>query len=63
MASFDEMLKGLDKQKQQREQLFQQELGSLKDRERLLEEKFREAMKNAQKKIRTSHYINPLDVD
>jgi len=49
VASFDEMLKGLDKQKQQRDQVFQQELGSLKDRERLLEEKFREAMKRAEK--------------
>ena len=62
VASFDEMLKGLDKQKQQREQLFQQELGSLKDRERLLEEKFREAMKRAEKD-KDKPYINPLDVD
>jgi len=62
MASFDEMLKGLDKQKQQREQIFQQELGSLKDRERLLEEKFREAMKRAEKD-KDKPYINPMDVD
>ena len=62
VASFDEMLKGLDKQKQQREQLFQQELGSLKDRERLLEEKFREAMKRAEKD-KDKPFINPMDVD
>ena len=62
VASFDEMLKGLDKQKQQRDQLFQQELGSIKDRERLLEEKFREAMKRAEKD-KDKPYINPLDVD
>lgn len=62
VASFDEMLKGLDKQKQQREQIFQQELGSLKDRERLLEEKFREAMKRAEKD-KDKPYINPMDVD
>ena len=62
VASFDEMLKGLDKQKQQREQLFQQELGSIKDRERLLEEKFREAMKRAEKD-KDKPFINPLDVD
>jgi ribosome-associated translation inhibitor RaiA len=62
VASFDEMLKGLDKQKQHREQLFQQELGSLKDRERLLEEKFRDAMKRAEKD-KDKPYINPLDVD
>jgi hypothetical protein len=62
VASFDEMLKGLDKQKQVREQLFQQELGSLKDRERLLEEKFREAMKRAEKD-KDKPFINPMDVD
>jgi hypothetical protein len=61
-ASFDEMLKGLDKQKQMREQLFEQELGSLKDRERLLEEKFREAMKRAEKD-KDKPFINPLDID
>ncbi len=62
VASFDEMLKGLDKQKQMREQIFQQELGSQKNRERLLEEKFREAMKRAEKD-KDKPYINPLDVD
>jgi ribosome-associated translation inhibitor RaiA len=62
IASFDELAKGLDKQKQQREQIFQQELGSLKDRERLLEEKFREAMKRAEKD-KDKPYINPLDID
>jgi predicted amidophosphoribosyltransferase len=62
VASFDEMLKGLDKQKQMREQIFQQELGSQKDRKRLLEEKFSEAMKRAEKD-KDKPYINPLDVD
>jgi uncharacterized Zn finger protein (UPF0148 family) len=62
VASFDEMLKGLDKQKQLREQIFQQELGSMKDRERLLDEKFREAMKRAEKD-KDKPYINPLDID
>lgn len=62
IASFDEMLKGLDKQKQMRDQIFQQELGSQKDRERLLEEKFREAMKRAEKD-KDKPYINPLDID
>src|SRR5205814_7620947 len=59
-ASFDEMLKGLDKQKQMREQIFQQELGSQKDRERLLEEKFREAMKRAEKD-KDKHYNKQID--
>lgn len=64
VASFDEMLKGLDKQKQLRDQLFEQELGSQKDRSRLLDEKFQEAMKRAEKdKDKDKPYINPLDVD
>lgn len=61
-ASFDQMLKGLDKQKQMREQLFQQELASQKDRKRLLDEKFSEAMKRADKD-KDKPFINPLDVD
>src|SRR5205085_11909233 len=62
VASCEEMAKGLEKQKQLREQIFAQELGSHKDRERLLEEKFREAMKRADKDANTP-YKNPLDLD
>ena len=62
IASFDEMVKGLDKQKQIREQIFAQELSSMKDRDRILEEKFQEAMKRADKdKDKPSR--NPLDID
>jgi hypothetical protein len=61
-ASFDEMLKDLDKQKQVREQIFKQELGSMKDRERILDEKFREALKKADKD-KDKPFRNPLDVD
>jgi len=43
LASFDEMVKGLDKQKEMRNQIFAQELSSMKDRDRILEEKFQEA--------------------
>ena len=62
LASFDEMVKGLDKQKQMREQIFAQELSSMKDRDRILEEKFQEAMKRAEKD-KDKPYINPLDID
>jgi len=62
LASFDEMVKGLDKQKQQREQIFAQELNSMKDRDRILEEKFQEAMKRAEKD-KDKPYVNPLDLD
>jgi hypothetical protein len=62
LASFDEMVKGLDKQKQMREQIFAQELSSHKDRDRILEEKFQEAMKRADKD-KDKPYRNPLDLD
>ena len=62
IASFDEMVKGLDKQKQMREQIFAQELSSMKDRDRILEEKFQEAMKRADKD-KDKPYRNPLDID
>lgn len=61
-ASFDELKSGLEKQKELREQLFAQEMSSQKDRERLLEEKFREAMKRADTDTETP-FRNPLDLD
>ena len=62
LASFEEMAKDLERQKQTRNQVFAQELGSLKDRERLLDEKFRDALKRAEKD-KDKPYINPLDID
>jgi uncharacterized Zn finger protein (UPF0148 family) len=62
LASFEDMVKGLDKQKQQRDQIFKQELNSMKDRDRILEEKFQEAMKRAEKE-KDKPYLNPLDID
>ena len=62
VASFDEMVKGLDKQKQMREQIFAQELSSMKDRDRILQERFEEAMKRADKE-KDKPYLNPLDID
>lgn len=62
LASFEEMAKQMEQKKQLREQVFSQELGSLKDRERILEEKFREAFKRAESE-KDKPYINPLDID
>jgi hypothetical protein len=62
IASFEEMAKGMERQKQTRDQIFAQELGSLKDRERILEEKFREALKRADKD-KDKPFRNPLDID
>ena len=62
LGSFDEMLKGLDEQKEAREQLFAQELNAQKDRTRILDEKFREAMKRADDE-KDKPYQNPLELD
>ncbi|MER3431825.1 MAG: 2-nitropropane dioxygenase [Blastocatellia bacterium] len=62
LASFDELKSDLEKQKEIREQIFAQEMSSLKDRERLLDEKFKEALKRAEGDDKTP-FKNPLDLD
>ena len=62
LGSFEDLKGELNKQKEHRENIFAQEMSSMKDRERLLEEKFKEAMKRADKNEGTP-YINPLDLD
>ena len=62
LASFEEMAKQMAQKKQLRDQMFAQELGSHKDRDRILEEKFREAFKRAEGE-KDKPYINPLDID
>lgn len=62
LSSFEDLRHDLDKQKENREQLFAQEQQAQKDRERLLEEKFQEAMKRADKDS-DKPFKNPLDFD
>lgn len=62
LGSFEDLRSGLDKQKELREQLFAQEMSSQKDRERLLDEKFKEAMKRAGDD-KDVPFKNPLDLD
>jgi hypothetical protein len=62
LGSFEDLKSELSKQKELREQLFSQELSSMKDRERLLEEKFKEALKRADSDT-SAPYRNPLDLD
>lgn len=60
--SFDSRMQEMEKEKEVRNQLFQQELSSQKDRERILEEKFRDAMKRADID-KDKPFKNPLDMD
>ena len=62
LGSFEDLKGNLSKQKEQREQLFAQEMSSVKDRERLLEEKFKEALKRADTDTGVP-FRNPLDLD
>ena len=61
-GSFEDLRSELDKQKTLRDQLFNQEMSSQKDRERLLEQKFKEAMKRAEGE-KNLPFKNPLDLD
>ncbi len=61
-GSFEDLKGELSKQSEKREQLFAQEMSSVKDRERLLDEKFKEALKRADVDSDTP-YRNPLDLD
>ncbi len=62
LGSFEDLKGELTKQKELRDQLFSQEMSSMKDRERLLDEKFKEAMKRAGDE-KDVPYRNPLDLD
>ena len=62
LGSFEDLKSDLNKQKEHRENIFAQEMSSMKDRERLLEEKFKEALKRAETDPGTP-YRNPLDPD
>lgn len=62
LGSFEDLQGDLSKKKDLREQIFAQEMSSMKDRERLLEEKFKEALKRADTDSDTP-FKNPLDLD
>lgn len=62
LGSFEDLKGEMGKQKELREQIFAQEMSSMKDRERLLEEKFKEALKRADT-TSDQPYRNPLDLD
>ena len=62
LGSFEDLKGELSKKKELREQIFTQEMSSVKDRERLLDEKFKEALKRADTDS-DKPFRNPLDLD
>jgi hypothetical protein len=60
---FDALLKGLDEDKSRAEDVFAREVAAMKDRDRLLEEKFREAMRRAEEGPDEGPPRRPFDLD
>jgi hypothetical protein len=60
---FDSLLRGLDEEKAHAEDVFQREVAAHKDRDRILEEKFREALRRAEEEPDDVRPPRPFDLD
>lgn len=60
-GSLESMVAGLESQRSEAEKRFDRQLESQKDRARILEEKFREALQRAEKS--DEKHVNPMDLD
>ncbi len=60
---FDALLQELKEEKSQAEEIFEREVAALKDRDRLLEEKFEEALKKAEEEPEDVPPPRPFDLD
>ena len=60
---FDALLRGIDDDRNKADEVFAREVAALKDRDRLLEEKFREAMKRAEEEPDQGPPRRPFDLD
>jgi hypothetical protein len=60
-GSLESMVAGLEAQKSEAARRFDKQIESQKDRARILEERFREALERAEKS--DEKYINPMDMD
>ena len=59
----DSLLQGLDQDKARAENVFQREVAAMKDRDRLLDEKFREALRRAEEEPDEGPPPRPFDLD
>ena len=60
-GSLDAMVAGLETQKSEAAKRFDRQMESQKDRARILEERFKEALERAEKS--DDKYVNPMDMD
>ena len=61
--SFDDLFSEMDQQKERAENLFEQEKAAFEDRDRLMEEKFEEALKRAEEEPDEKPPLRPFDLD
>lgn len=60
-GTLESMVAGLESQKSEAAKRFERQLDAQKDRSRILEEKFKEALSRAEKS--DEKHINPMDLD
>lgn len=60
---FDQLLAKIDRDREAAEELFEREVSALEDRDRLLEEKFEEALREAKKSPKDQPPPRPFDLD
>ena len=60
---FDTLLEDLDRDKSEAEEVFAREVAAMKDRDRLLEEKFKQAMERAKEEPDDVPPLRPFDLD
>lgn len=60
---FDALLEDLDREKVEAEEVFEREVAAMKDRDRLLEEKFKQALKRAEEEPDEEPPLRPFDLD
>ena len=60
---FDTLLQDLDRDKIEAEEVFDREVAAMKDRDRLLEEKFQQALKRAEEDPDDAPPPRPFDLD
>ena len=60
---FDSLFDALDRQKVEAEDIFQREVAAMKDRDRLMEERFEEALRRAEEEPDEPPGPRPFDLD
>ena len=63
LPDFDRLLQGLDEQKARADRMFEREKAAHDDRDRILEERFKEALKRAEETPDDEKPIRPFDLD